>query len=100
MHEPSSAPYIQAVADSLRVNTALTSCHVLKNKLDVAVAKSLVEALKDRDVSLSGIRFDQTDFEEHELETADAILLASDLSKAGVSGSLTSVWSSGRGTRP
>jgi len=54
-----------------------------------AAAKTLVEAVKDKDISLCGIKSDQTtaDFRKRNLKPADAILLASDLSKAGVTGS-------------
>jgi len=82
-----------AIADALRVNASLTSCNVLKNNLDVPAAKALVEAVKDKDVSLCGIRPDETStgsrFVGEGLKPPDAILLASDLSKAGVSASLT-----------
>ena len=84
-----------AIADALRVNASLTSCNVLKNNLDVPAAKALVEAVKDKDVSLCGIRPDETStgsrFVAEDLKPPDAILLASDLSKAGVSASMTEV---------
>ena len=83
------------IAEALHtsVNASLTSCNVLNNNMDVEAAKSLVEALKDKDVSLCGIQRNQTtaNFRSLGLTPADALLLASDLSKAGVSGSLTSV---------
>jgi Ran GTPase-activating protein (RanGAP) involved in mRNA processing and transport len=79
------------LADALRVNASLTSCNVLKNNMDVAAAHLLVTAVKDKDVSLCGIKTDQTtaSFAHWDLEPCDAVLLASDLSKAGVSASLT-----------
>jgi len=80
-----------AIADALRVNASLTSCNVLKNNLDVPAAKALVEAVKDKDVSLCGIRPDSSKMSLVGLKPPDAILLASDLSKAGVSASLTKV---------
>ena len=88
-----TAEGIQAVADALRVNPSITCCNVLNNNLDVAAAQLLVEAVKDRDVSLAGISRDQTsaDFNHEGLKSADAVLLASDLSKAGVSASITEV---------
>ena len=60
--------------------------------MDVASAQLLVAAVKDRDVSLAGIKPDQAEaeFSGWGLKPADAVLLASDLSKAGVSASLTS----------
>ena len=84
------------LADALRVSGSVTCCNVLKNDLNVAAAQLLVEAVKDKDVSLAGIKCDQKsadfngDFNQR-LKPADAVLLASDLSKAGVSGSITSV---------
>ena len=84
---------VQAIADALGVNASLTRCNILGNKMDVASAKLLVDAVKDKDCSLAGITPDQTtaNFYNHGLEPPDAILLASDLSKAGVSASLTEV---------
>ena len=57
--------------------------------------------LKAKDISLAGIAPDQTtaDFRRCFLTSPDAVLLASDLSKAGVSASLTSVRSPGYRTR-
>ena len=79
------------LAEALRVNTALTFCNVLKNRMDVASAQLLVESVKGKEVSLAGIKSDQTvaHFAGNGLGEADAVLLASDLSKAGVSGALT-----------
>ena len=84
---------IKALADAVAVNASLTSCNVLKNSMDVAAAHLLVTAVKDKDVSLCGIKTDQTtaSFSHWGLEPCDAVLLASDLSKAGVSASLTSL---------
>ena len=48
------------VADMLGVNTSLTRCNILSNKMDVASAKLLVDAVKDKDCSLAGITPDQT----------------------------------------
>ena len=83
----------KAVADYILVSGSLMCCNVLENQIDVAAAKLLVEAVKDKDVSLAGIKRDQTiaDFEQKQLEPADAVLLASDLSKSGVSASLTNL---------
>ena len=75
----------------LGINGELTSCNVLKNNVDVAAANLLVEAVKDKGISLCGIKPDQKEgnFRNRALEPPDAILLASDLSKAGVTGQLT-----------
>jgi len=80
------------LASGIDVSTSLTSCNVLKNNLDIAAAKSLVEAVNDKSISLCGIKSDQTkaNFRGWGLKSPDAILLVSDLSKAGVSASLTS----------
>ena len=69
------------VSGSLKAS--LTSCHVLKNDMDVSAAKLLVEAVKDKDISLCGITSDQAsaNFYRQGLKPADALLLASDLSK-------------------
>ena len=72
----------------------MTSCNILKNAMDIASANLLVEAVKDKDVSLCGIKPEQTEanFKNQDLGPADAVLIASDLSKPGVTGSLTTVW--------
>ena len=72
---------------------SLTVANVLKNNLDIESAKLLVDAVKDKDVSLCGIQRNQTtaDFSARSLKPPDAVLLASDLSKAGVSASLTAL---------
>ncbi len=44
------------LADALRANGELTSCNVLNNNMDVAAANLLVEAVKDKNISLCGIR--------------------------------------------
>ena len=89
----------KALVPALRDSGSLTSCNVLltscnvRNEMDVAAAELLVEAVKGRDFSLCGIQPDQTsaDYSNQALQPADAVLLASDLSMAGVSRSLTSV---------
>jgi len=84
----------KAFSEALCVNASLTSCNVLRNNMGVTAAVSLVDTVKDRDISLCGIQPDQkkADFRYKGLQPADAILLASDLSKAGVSASLTQVF--------
>ena len=58
--------------------------------MDVAAAESLVAAVKDKDISLAGIKHRTTaEFADLGLKPPDAVLLASDLSKAGVAGSIT-----------
>ena len=88
-----TAEGIKAIADALRVNASLTVANVLKNNLDIESAKLLVDAVKDKDVSLCGIQRNQTtaDFSARRLKPPDAVLLASDLSKAGVSAELTKI---------
>jgi NLR family CARD domain-containing protein 3 len=81
------------VAKMLGVNGALTVTNLLGNKLDEKSAKMLAEVAKQKGISLCGIRRDQTtaDFRNQGLEPPDAILLASDLSQAVVTGGLTSL---------
>ena len=81
----------KALAPALAANASLTFCNLLNNQMDVASAQLLVAAVKDKDVSLASIKPDQTerDFRSENLKPPDAVLLASDLSKPGVSASLT-----------
>ena len=84
---------VQAIACALRVNGALTVTNLLHNQLDEASAKMLAEVAKQKGISLCGIQRDQTtaDLSGHALQPPDAILLASDLSQAVVTGVLTSL---------
>jgi Ran GTPase-activating protein (RanGAP) involved in mRNA processing and transport len=84
---------VKHVAKMLGVNGALTVVNLLGNHLDLESAKMLVQVAKQKGISLCGIRRDQTtaDFSNKYLEPPDAILLASDLSQAVVTGSLTQV---------
>ena len=52
-----------------------------------------MEAVKDKDITLVGIKPDQAiaKFNAKQLKPPDAILIASDLSKTGVSASLTNI---------
>ena len=86
-----TAEGIPAIADALRVNGALTVTNLMQNELDAESAKMLAEVAKQKDISLCGIQRDQTTayFSRQGLKPPDAILLASDLSQAGVTGSLT-----------
>ena len=88
-----TAEGITAIADALRVNGALTVTNLLGNKLDEESAKVLAEVAKQKGISLCGIRRDQTtaDFSRQGLNPPDAILLASDLSQAVVTGALTAL---------
>jgi hypothetical protein len=88
-----AAEGITAIADALRVNGALTVANLLGNQLDVESAKMLAEVAKQKGISLCGIQHDQTtaDFSKQSLELPDAILLASDLSQAVVTGALTAL---------
>ena len=98
-----TAEGITAIADALRVNGALTMANLLNNRLDAESAKMLAEVAKQKGISLCGILRDQTTADFHRinlklpdaiqkyLKPPDAILLASDLSQAVVTGSLTQV---------
>ncbi len=79
------------IASLIGVNGALTVTNLLGNELDAASAKMLAEVAKQKGISLCGIRRDQTtaDFRNKRLQPPDAILLASDLSQAVVTGALT-----------
>jgi hypothetical protein len=88
-----TAEGITAIAEALRVNGALTVTNLLHNQLDEASAKMLAEVAKQKGISLCGIQRDRTtaDFSNKFLMTPDAILLASDLSQAVVTGGLTKI---------
>ena len=92
-----TAEGIIAIADALRVNGGLTVANLLCNKLDVESAKMLAEVAKQKGISLCGIQRDQTtaDFSKQNRKPPDAILLASDLTQAVVTGGLTSINLSG-----
>ena len=82
---------ITAITNALRVNGGLTVTNLLGNQLDAESAKMLAEVAKQKGISLCGIQRDQTtaDLSGHALQPPDAILLASDLSQAVVTGGLT-----------
>ena len=82
-----------ALAPALAANGSLTVTNLLGNRLDAESAKMLAEVAKQKGISLCGIQRDQTtaDFSNQNLKPPDAILLASDLSQAGVPGLLTSL---------
>jgi Ran GTPase-activating protein (RanGAP) involved in mRNA processing and transport len=102
-HGTYTAEGITAIADAMRVNGALTVTNLLGNKLDAESAKMLAEVAKRKGISLCGIQVryptniklqrDQTtaDFSGQGLNPPDAILLASDLSQAVVTGGLTAL---------
>ena len=78
------------LAEYIAVTGSMTRCNVLQNNIDVAAAESLVAAVKDKDISLADIKDLTTAmFADLGLKPPDAVLLASDLSKAGVAGSIT-----------
>lgn len=83
----------KSLAAYVAVTASLTFCNLLNNEMDVASAQLLVAAVKDKDVSLASIKPDQTerDFSHKNLRPPDAVLLASDLSKPGVSAVLTNL---------
>jgi predicted double-glycine peptidase len=82
---------ITAIADAMRVNVALTVTTLLGNQLDAKSAKLLAEVAKQKGISLCGIQHNQTTahFRLQGLKPPDAILLASDLTQAVVTGALT-----------
>jgi hypothetical protein len=93
-------PYAILLASDLSqavVTGGLTVANLLGNQLDVESAKMLAEVAKQKCISLCGIQRDQAtaDFCDKRLQPLlqppDAILLASDLSQAVVTGVLTSV---------
>ena len=92
-HGNYNAEGINAIADALRANGGLTVANLLGNQLDAESAKKLAEVAKQKGISLCGIRRGQTtaDFSRKDLEPPDAILLASDLSQAVVTGALTTI---------
>ena len=72
-----------AIAALCAAVPTLVRCNVLENHLDVSEARSLVHALRDRNISLSHIgMIEDVTVEGWQLEPPDAILLASDLTKA------------------
>ena len=81
------------IASLFRVNGLLTVTNLLHNELDAESAKMLAEVAKQKGMSLCGIQRDQTtaDFSKQSLNLPDAILLASDLSQAVVTGALIRV---------
>jgi hypothetical protein len=85
------------VAKMLGVNGGLTVANLLRNQLDAEAAKMLAEVAKQKGISLCGIQRDQTtaNFSNQNLKLPDAILLASDLSQAVVTGGLTRIDLSG-----
>ena len=88
-----TAEGIIAIANALRVNGTLTVTNLQRNHLDEESAHMLAEVAKQKGISLCSIRRDQTTayFSDQYLTPPDAILLASDLSQAVVTGALTSV---------
>ena len=86
---------IKELAAALGVNSSLTVTNLLGNaNANAESAKMLAEVAKQKGISLCGILRDQTtaDFSKQKLKLPDAILLASDLSHAIVTGALMEVW--------
>ena len=77
----------------LKFTRALTVTNLLSNQLDAEATTMLAEVAKQKGISLCGIRRDQTtaNFSFKGLKPPDAILLASDLSHAVVTGVLTAL---------
>ena len=92
-HNRLGAEGAAALAPALAANGALTVANLLGNQLDVESAKMLAEVAKQKCISLCGIQRDQAtaDFCDKRLQPPDAILLASDLSQAVVTGGLTKI---------
>ena len=84
---------IKELAAALGVNGGLTVANLLRNQLDAESAKMLAEVAKQKGISVCGIQRDQTTayFRDERLQPPDAILLASDLSQAIVTGALTKI---------
>ena len=79
------------IASLISVNGGLTATNLLGNQLDAESAHMLAAVAKQKGISLCGIRRDQTTADYKFLKPPDAILLASDLSQAVVTGGLTSL---------
>ena len=69
------------LSDLLKFSSALKSCNLLKNGLDVESAKMLSKIGTEKGIMLSGMKRDQTkaDFTNQCLQPADSILIGSDL---------------------
>ncbi len=84
---------VKLIAEVLRMSVTgvLTVTNLLGNECNRESAKLLAEVAKQKGISLCGIQRDQTtaDFGNQNLKPPDAILLASDLSQAVVTGGLT-----------
>jgi Ran GTPase-activating protein (RanGAP) involved in mRNA processing and transport len=74
-------PAAMLVASLLPVTSVLKNCNLLQNKFDVELAKKLAKIGMEKGIMLSGMTRDQTEanFSRTNLQSADAILIASDL---------------------
>ena len=74
-------PAAMLVASLLPVTSVLKNCNLLQNKFDVELAKKLAKIGMEKGIMLSGMTRDQTEanFSYKNLQSADAILIASDL---------------------
>ena len=71
----------KAIAEALKVNAVLKHCNLLKNNLDIESATMLAKIGTEKGILFSGMTRDQTeaDFSNQGLQSADAILIGSDL---------------------
>ncbi|KOO26689.1 hypothetical protein Ctob_009175 [Chrysochromulina tobinii] len=74
-------PAAMLVASLLPVTSVLKNCNLLQNRFDVELAKKLAKIGMEKGIMLSGMTRDQTEanFSRQNLQSADAILIASDL---------------------
>jgi hypothetical protein len=75
----------KAIAEGIHGSRSLTECTLLKNSFDVETATVLAKISKDKQISLCGITAEQTEaeFKDHDLNPADAILIAAALEFRG-----------------
>jgi len=77
----------KAIGEALQLGIAVpTDCNLLHNNLDVESATMLAKIGTEKGIMLSGIKRHQTeaDFSYHGLQSADGILIASDLRVSAV----------------
>ena len=71
----------KVIAEALKVSAVLKHCNLLKNNLDIESATMLAKIGTEKGILFSGMTRDQTeaDFSNQGLQSADAILIGSDL---------------------